>query len=59
MTAVEWLLNELEKYHYPTDAMIMYAKAIEKKQLNNAYEEGYNRVAKLIEEATKLNLEKD
>jgi hypothetical protein len=36
MTAVEWLVNELEKYHYPTEAMIMYAKAMERQQIEDA-----------------------
>jgi hypothetical protein len=31
---------------------------IEKEQIENAYEEGYNRVVKLIEDATKINLNK-
>jgi hypothetical protein len=62
MTAVEWLEAQLSKYCILTisvKADLESAKAIEKEQLHNAYEEGYNRVAKLIEEATKLHLKKD
>ena len=32
MTAVEWFVYELEKYHYPTEAMIIYAKNLERQQ---------------------------
>jgi len=31
-TAVEWLIEELKKVHHPTEAMIMYAKKLEKQQ---------------------------
>jgi hypothetical protein len=40
MTAVDWLLQELEKYNHPTEAMIMYAKKLEKEQLENAWYAG-------------------
>ena len=41
MTAVEWLLQELEKVNYhTTEAMIMYAKKLEKKQIIDAWENG-------------------
>ena len=33
MTAVDWLLEELKKFHHPTEAMIMYAKKLEKQQM--------------------------
>ena len=37
-TAVEWLLQELEKVNYhPTEAMIMYAMKLEKNQILDAY----------------------
>ena len=52
MTAVEWLLEELKKVHHPTEAMIMYAKKLEEKQIIDAYEQGYNRAAKVIEDET-------
>jgi hypothetical protein len=32
MTAVEWLIEELKKVHHPTEAMIMYAKKLEREQ---------------------------
>jgi len=39
MTAVEWLLQELEKVNYhPTEAMIMYAMKLEKQQIIDAAE---------------------
>ncbi len=40
MTAVNWLLEELKKVHYPTEAMIMYAKKLEKEQLADAWYAG-------------------
>jgi hypothetical protein len=40
MTAVEWLIEELKKVHHPTEAMIMYAKKLEKQQIIDAYSEG-------------------
>lgn len=33
MTAVDWLLEELKKFHHPTEAMIMYAKKLEMQQM--------------------------
>ena len=36
-TAVEWLEEELKKVHHPTEAMIMYAKKLEKQQIIDAY----------------------
>ena len=39
MTAVNWLLQELEKVNYhPTEAMIMYAKKLEKQHIIEAAE---------------------
>lgn len=32
MTAVNWLLEELKKVHHPTEAMITYAKKLEREQ---------------------------
>lgn len=41
MTAVNWLLQELEKVNYhSTEAMIMYAKKLEKQQIIDAFWEG-------------------
>ena len=37
MTVVTWLLEELKKVHHPTEAMIMYAKKLEKQQIIDAY----------------------
>ena len=42
MTAVTWLLEELKKVHHPTEAMIMYAKKLEKQQMIDAYWGGLN-----------------
>ena len=37
-TAVMWLLQELKKVNYhPTEAMIMYAKKLEKQQMADAF----------------------
>ena len=36
-TAVEWLIQELKKVNYhPTEAMVMYAKKLEKQQIIEA-----------------------
>ena len=32
MTAVNWLIEELKKVHHPTEAMIIYAKKLEREQ---------------------------
>ena len=40
-TAVEWLLSELEKFHHPTEAMIMYANKLHKQEIMNAHTQGY------------------
>lgn len=43
MTAVNWLLQELEKVNYhSTEAMIMYAKKLEKQQIIDAYKKGFS-----------------
>ena len=43
MTSIEWLLSELEKVNYhPTEAMIMYAKKLEKQQIIDAFWNGDN-----------------
>ena len=42
MTSIEWLLSELEKVNYhPTEAMIMYAKKLEKQQIIDAYNKSF------------------
>jgi hypothetical protein len=40
MTSIEWLIEELKKVHHPTEAMIMYAKKLEKEQLADAWYAG-------------------
>jgi hypothetical protein len=61
-TAVEWMAEEFkdtilkeygEKRFFE---LIEQAKEIEKQQMMQCYEDGYNRVAKLIEDATQRNL---
>jgi len=69
MTAVQQVFSDLEKLHpqlfnvYTTEGKEFVNHfhkylAIEKEQMMQCYEEGYNRVAKLIEDATqrKFNL---
>ena len=41
MTAVQWLIEELKKVHHPTEAMIMYAKKLEKQQIIDAYNKSF------------------
>ena len=41
MTAVEWLIEELKKVHHPTEAMIMYAKKLEKQQMFDYIKKNY------------------
>jgi len=51
MTAVMWLLQELKKVNYhPTEAMIMYAKKLEKQQIIKAVNVGFDEGCKLIED---------
>jgi hypothetical protein len=55
-TAVEWLEQQLfNKRGKFTKGDIDQAKEMENRQIQEAYEEGYNRVAKLIEDAAKQN----
>lgn len=43
MTAITWLLKELEKVNYhPTEAMIIYAKKLEKQQIIDAFNSSYD-----------------
>jgi hypothetical protein len=54
-TAVEWL----ESVYYPEyipKHILEQAKEMEKEQMMQCYEDGYNRVVKLIEDATQRNL---
>jgi hypothetical protein len=62
-TAVDWLIEQLtpsislQQKHI--DDLKEKAKEMEKEQIQNAYEEGYNRVVKVIEDATKIKLNED
>ena len=56
-TAVEWLEIQLfKKQGKFNKSDIDQAKAMEKEQMMQCYEDGYNRVVKLIEDATQKNL---
>jgi hypothetical protein len=69
-TAVEWLFDQINDalidftegkisasiYGIRVTEYKYKAKEMHKQEIENAYEEGYNRVAKLIEDATKRNL---
>jgi DNA polymerase III delta subunit len=62
VTAVEWLVEELGINHLVisknmpiTNKIFQQAKEMEKEQMMQCYEDGYNRVAKLIEDAAKQN----
>ena len=58
-TAVEWLVEKMTQQDFiaiPKPEWIEQAKAMEKEQMMQCYEDGYNRVAKLIENATQRNL---
>ena len=55
-TAVEWLVEQwpiLESQIPPR--ILEQAKEMEKEQMLQCYEDGYNRVAKLLEDAAKQN----
>jgi hypothetical protein len=56
-TAVEWLekICNDRGYHLMSE-YFEQAKEMEKQQMMQCYEDGYNRVAKLIEDATQRNL---
>jgi len=56
-TAVEWLLEQVPRIeNIASFNIIEQAKEMEKEQMLQFYEDGYNRVAKLIEDATQRNL---
>lgn len=47
-TAVNWLLQELEKVNgHPTEAMILYAKKLEKEQVFKAFKQFKNNNQKI------------
>ena len=57
-TAVEYLVEQLNEIGFHTiviQSIIDKAKAMEKEQMMESYEEGYKRVAKIIEDAAKQN----
>ena len=47
-TAVNWLIEELKKVHHPTEAMIMYAKKLEKQQIIDAFGVGCHLESKRL-----------
>jgi hypothetical protein len=59
-TAIEWFFEQLEKDNHLTEneflRIIQQAKDMEWEQMMQCYEDGYNRVVKLIEDATQRNL---
>jgi hypothetical protein len=55
-TAVEWLVEQyLKRKGFLKTSDIEQAKEMEKEQMMQCYEDGYNRVVKLIEDATQRN----
>jgi len=60
-TAVEWLEEHIKKVNWIDKKLsermdiIQQAKEMEKDQMLQCYEDGYNRVAKLLEDAAKQN----
>jgi DNA polymerase III delta subunit len=55
-TAVEWLVEQICGDHTEQwQKEIQQAKAMERDQMMQCYKDGYNRVAKLIEDAAKQN----
>ena len=59
-TAVEWLIDMLVTENEVTlkgenFKLFEMAKEMEKEQIQEAYEEGYNRVAKILEDAATQN----
>jgi hypothetical protein len=39
MTSIDWLLQELEKFNHPTEAMIMYAKKLHRQEHIKTWDE--------------------
>jgi len=55
-TAVEWLIEQWPILESQIPERILdQAKEMEKEQMMQCYEDGYNRVAKLLEDAAKQN----
>jgi hypothetical protein len=61
-TAVQWLEEQMKTWgdlpRWQRDDIIKQAKEMEKEQMMQCYEDGYNRVVKLIEDATQRNLQR-
>jgi hypothetical protein len=59
-TAIGWLEEQMKTWgdlpRWQRDEIIEQAKEMEKEQMMQCYEDGYNRVVKLIEDATQRNL---
>ena len=53
-TAIEWLIEQFSKHYaiHQLEDEIEQAKEREKQEIADAYEEGYNRAAKVIEDET-------
>ena len=63
MTSIEWLVEQLKERGYagefPPHLLFEQAKEMHEQELMDAHEEGYNRAAKVIEDATQINILKD
>ena len=64
MTSIEWLRQELHSFIMGNsklgyDEIIIQAKEMHKQEIETAYEEGYNRAAKVIEDAVQRTILKD
>jgi len=72
MTSIEWLIDQIKEYDFTPasnneeyvivmpkwifDSKTDEAKEMHKQEIANAYEEGYSRVVKVIEDATQRNI---
>ena len=60
-SCIDWLEKEFVQLEYTIGVhSVMYelldkARAMHKEEIEDAYEEGYNRVVKILEDATKRN----
>ena len=53
-SSIDWLEKQLYSGR-ELSTIIQQAKAMHKEEIEDAYEEGYNRVVKILEDATKRN----
>ena len=53
-SSIDWLEKQLYNGR-ELSTIIQQAKAMHKEEIEDAYEEGYNRVVKILEDATKRN----